>query len=181
MNSSHKKISKLLSYVLRHNPDHIGITLDKNGWVTVAELIEKINATGTFLDKDLLQSIVADNDKRRFAFDDTQTLIRASQGHSIEVDLQMEAATPPAHLYHGTADRLLESILADGLQKRSRQHVHLSDNIDTAKAVGGRHGKPIVLIIDAKAMQEAGYLFYLSANKVWLTDEVPARFIKVEK
>jgi len=181
MHSPNKKISKLLSYVLRHHPDHIGITPDKNGWVAVAELIEKINAAGTFIDKDLLHSIVADNDKKRFAFDDTQTLIRASQGHSIEVDLQMEAATPSIYLYHGTADKSLESILSNGLQKRSRQHVHLSDTIETAKAVGGRHGKPVVLVIAAKAMQEAGYIFYISANKVWLTDEVPARFIAMEK
>ena len=166
-----------MSLVLRHKPETIGLTLDENGWADVSELIEKLNANGAEADIILIKEVVATNDKKRFAFNEDQTRIRASQGHSIAVELGLKEMTPPDYLYHGTAERFLENILATGLQKQSRQHVHLSATIETAIAVGVRHGKPVVLLIKAKEMQEKGYLFYLSENNVWLTGQVPVAFI----
>jgi putative RNA 2'-phosphotransferase len=121
--------------------------------------------------------VVQTNNKKRFAFNEDKTLIRASQGHSIEIKLNLPAVTPPDTLYHGTAEKYLESILQTGLQKQTRQHVHLSATVETAKVVGSRHGKPVILIINAKAMYMAGLEFYLSENKVWLTDSVPVEYI----
>ena len=171
--------SKFISLVLRHQPEQIGLQLDENGWANVEELLQKMNAAGVAIDIDLLHAIVDTNDKKRFAFNEDQTMIRASQGHSIEVNLDLQPVLPPSILYHGTGIKNLQSILQAGLQKQSRQHVHLSATIETAKAVGSRHGKPRVLLIDAKAMQEAGFIFYLSANNVWLTEVVPVQFISV--
>lgn len=166
-----------MSLVLRHKPEVIGLTLDENGWAHVNELIEKLNANGAAADIALIKEVVATNDKKRFAFNEDQTRIRASQGHSIAVELDLKETIPPEYLYHGTAERFLESILSTGLQKQSRQHVHLSATAETAIAVGGRHGKPVVLLIKAKEMHGNGYLFYLSENNVWLTDQVPVAFI----
>ncbi len=166
-----------MSLVLRHQPEVIGLTLDENGWAHVNELIEKLNANGAAADIALIKEVVATNDKKRFAFNEDQTRIRASQGHSIVVELDLKETIPPEYLYHGTAERFLESILSTGLQKQSRQHVHLSATAETAIAVGGRHGKPVVLLIKAKEMHGNGYLFYLSENNVWLTDQVPVAFI----
>jgi putative RNA 2'-phosphotransferase len=176
-----KHISKLMSLVLRHRPETIGLQLDENGWAIVDELIEKINAKGIKADRETIETIVAVNDKKRFTFNDDQTKIRASQGHSLQVELNLEEKIPPVVLYHGTTAAYLESILESGIQKQSRQHVHLSETVETAKAVGSRHGKPVILTINAKEMQEAGYTFYQSANQVWLTDEVPPRFINVQE
>lgn len=173
-----KTTSKFLSLVLRHKPEEIGLLLDENGWVSVDELIEKINAKGNTLDKHLLETIVDTNDKKRFAFNVDKTKIRASQGHSIEIDLDIQPIEPPAVLYHGTATRFVESIMQQGLQKQQRQHVHLSEKLETATAVGARHGKPIILIVDAKQMHEDGLLFYKSENNVWLTDYVATKYIK---
>jgi putative RNA 2'-phosphotransferase len=177
MEKNIKSISKFLSLVLRHNPAQIGLVLDENGWASVNELIEKINAKGNNVDIDLLNEIVNTNDKKRFAFNDDKTKIRASQGHSIEIDLDLQPSLPPDVLYHGTANRFVESILKEGLTKQQRQHVHLSEKLETATAVGARHGKPVILIVDAKQMQEDGFLFYQSENNVWLTDNVEVKYI----
>jgi len=166
-----------MSLVLRHKPGGIGLQLDEHGWVSVQELIEKMNAKGMTVNTATINTIVATNDKKRFAFNQDKTMIRASQGHSIEVELNLPETIPPAVLYHGTTSRFLESILANGLQKQNRQHVHLSATIETATAVGSRHGKPVILTIGAKAMHEAGFKFYLSENKVWLTGSVPIQYI----
>lgn len=177
MDKQLKHTSKFISLVLRHQPEEIDLHLDENGWANVSELLEKMNKKGIEIDFVTLNTIVETNDKKRFAFNDDKTKIRASQGHSIDVDLELKPVTPPPVLYHGTTGKYLDSIFKTGLQKQSRQHVHLSATIETAKAVGGRHGKPVILTIDAKAMQDEGFLFYLSANNVWLADEVPAQFI----
>jgi len=167
-----------MSLVLRHKPEEIGLQLDANGWADVNELIGKLNTKGLEIDFDTLQKVVDTNDKKRFAFSDDKTRIRASQGHSVEVDLQMEEVRPPAVLYHGTAMQNVDNILKTGIQKQSRQYVHLSQTRETAIAVGGRHGKPVVLKIDADTMHAEGHKFYLSANNVWLADDVPAKFIQ---
>ena len=172
-----KHISKFMSLVLRHKPEEIGLQLDEQGWVNVNELINKMNTKGFNVNAEIINEVVGSNDKRRFAFNEDKTLIRASQGHSIEVDLSLQEMIPPDILYHGTTHKYLESILKNGLKSQSRQHVHLSATIETAKAVGGRHGKPVVLLINARSMHEAGLKFYLSENKVWLADAVPAEYI----
>jgi putative RNA 2'-phosphotransferase len=172
-----KQISKFLSLVLRHEPGKIGLTLDKEGWVDVAELLEKMSKKGPRINFATLQIVVDNNDKKRFAFNEDKTRIRASQGHTIEVDLNLPPQVPPMILYHGTAITNLPVIKEKGLVRMKRQHLHLSAEEGTAKNVGGRHGKPVVLVIQALAMHEKGYVFYLSANGVWLTDHVPAAFI----
>jgi putative RNA 2'-phosphotransferase len=177
MEKNLKSTSKFLSLVLRHKPAQIGLVLDENGWASVSELLEKINAQGNNVDIDLLNEIVDTNDKKRFAFNDDKTKIRASQGHSIEIDLDLEPSLPPDTLYHGTATRFVESILKVGLKKQQRQHVHLSEKLETATAVGARHGKPTILIVDAKQMHEDGFVFYKSENNVWLTDNVEVKYI----
>lgn len=171
--------SKFLSYILRHHPESIGLMLDENGWADVATLLQKMNANNQSISFDGLQELVANNDKKRFIFNEDQSKIRASQGHSIEVNLQMQPTPPPATLYHGTASRFVEKIILEGLQKMSRQHVHLSATVETAITVGSRHGKPVVLCIQSEAMQRDGHLFYLSENNVWLTEQVPTLYITV--
>jgi putative RNA 2'-phosphotransferase len=171
------KLSKLLSLVLRHNPGVLGLTLDAQGWVAVDDLLAAAQRHGHALDTATLAQIVADNSKQRFAFSPDGTRIRANQGHSIPVELGLEPITPPELLYHGTARHLLTSIRESGLERRSRQHVHLSADTDTATAVGKRHGVPIVLTVAAGAMQAAGFAFYRSANGVWLTDHVPPEYL----
>lgn len=175
-----KHTSKFISLVLRHKPEEIDLQLDANGWAPVQELIIKMNAAGVPIDADLLHTIVDSNDKNRFAFNADQTMIRASQGHSIEVELNLTPVEPPAILYHGTTEKYLESIFSSGLQKQSRQYLHLSATIEAAKTVGSRHGKPVILSINAKEMYAAGFKFYLSANNVWLADEVPVNYIKLD-
>lgn len=177
MKDTTKQLSKLLSFILRHKPEHIGLQLDPQGWASVEELLSKLNASGTSIDRATLEEIVATNNKKRFAFSDDQTLIRASQGHSIEINLQLQPSQPPDTLYHGTAEKYFESIMAQGLKKQNRQHVHLSSELSTAKAVGSRHGKPVVLLVNAKQMNIDGHVFYLSDNGVWLTEEVPVVYL----
>ena len=172
-----KHISKFMSLVLRHKPEEIGLQLDEQGWANVNELIDKMNANGFDVNAGIINEVVVTNDKKRFAFNDDKRLIRASQGHSIGVDLNLQEMIPPDILYHGTTHKYLESIFKNGLKSQSRQHVHLSAAIETAKVVGGRHGKPVVLLINARSMHEAGLKFYLSENKVWLADAVPAEYI----
>jgi putative RNA 2'-phosphotransferase len=168
------KISKRLSYILRHAPDSVGLTLDENGWASVHDLMSKF---GRPLSIEDLNEVVETNEKKRFAFNDDLTKIRASQGHSIEIDLAYQPTTPPEFLFHGTATRFIESIKKDGLLKGSRHHVHLSLDEVTARKVGARHGSPVILTLKSKEMYEAGYVFYVSENDVWLTEHVPTRFI----
>lgn len=171
------KLSKRLSLVLRHDPASIGLTLDDGGWAAVEDLLRCLGQSGMPATLEHLQEVVSGNDKQRFRFSNDGLRIRANQGHSIAVELDLEPIEPPDLLYHGTATRFLDSILREGLQKRSRQHVHLSRDIQTATAVGTRHGKPVILTVRARDMRIAGHHFYLSENQVWLTDEVPVTFI----
>ena len=175
---SDKKISKFLSYVLRHRPDVIGVQLDEHGWIMVDDLLSAAATNGQVISRTLLDSIVFNNDKQRFAFSADGLSIRANQGHSVDVDLALEAIEPPVQLYHGTATRFIEAIQSQGLLKMNRQHVHLSALHETAVSVGQRHGKPQVLVIESKKMYDQGHHFYLSKNGVWLTEHVPVTFIK---
>ena len=171
------KTSKFLSLVLRHQPEAIGVTLDPAGWVGVRELLDALAKHGRPLREDQLRHIVETSDKKRFAFSDDGLRIRASQGHSVEVELGYEPATPPDVLYHGTVGRFLDSIRVTGLQKGQRHHVHLSRDVETATKVGGRRGEAVLLQVDAAAMAGDGLVFYVSANGVWLTDHVPPKYI----
>ncbi len=173
-----KRISKFLSYVLRHHPELIGIELDKNGWTDIGVLIEKSRRNGVELDRDILGFIVETNAKKRFAINGERDQIRANQGHSVAVDLGYEPQKPPTILFHGTGEKNGASIIQNGLEKRERHQVHLSKDVKTAREVGQRHGKPIVFEIMASEMFEAGYEFFLSENEVWLTDFVPAMYLK---
>jgi putative RNA 2'-phosphotransferase len=173
------KISKFLSLILRHQPEKINLVLDGNGWADVCELLEKSAKAGNVFTREELVEVVATNDKKRFSFDETKTKIRASQGHSIAVEIGFEERIPPSVLYHGTAERNLDSILEKGLEKRARHHVHLSSEMKTARSVGSRYGKPMILQIDAARMAAEGHKFYISANEVWLVDKVAPEFLKV--
>ncbi len=179
MNEKHnKKISKFLSLVLRHQPEIISLNLDENGWADIKELQEKCSKNNIHFTLEELEEMVKTNDKKRFIFNDGKNKIRANQGHSIDIDLAMKPQLPPEFLYHGTAETNVESILEKGIEKRNRQHVHLSSNKDTAEKVGMRHGKPVLLTIMTGKMYEDGLLFYLSENNVWLTDFVDPKYIK---
>lgn len=173
------KKSKFLSLVLRHRPEVIGLSLDASGFTPVDELLQKLAAHGRPLSRDELEALVRDNDKQRFAFSDDGTRIRASQGHSVEVDLAYPASVPPEHLFHGTVGADLSAIFATGLRKMKRHAVHLSPDQRTARIVGGRRGKPVILRVSARRMHEEGFAFSRSANGVWLTDEVPARYLEI--
>ena len=173
------KRSKYLARHLRHQPEALGLTLDPGGWVAVDALLAAMRRHGIELSRAQLDEIVARNNKQRFSFDETGTRIRANQGHSIPVDLQLAPATPPDALYHGTSKATIGPILREGLQKMRRQHVHLSRDKATAIKVGSRHGAPIVLLVDAAAMARDGYRFFLSDNGVWLTDHVPPQYLRV--
>ena len=170
------KISKYLAKVLRHNPERIGLMLDAQGWAKVDDIIRLSN---NMMTRDEIEDVVAMNDKKRYALSEDGQFIRANQGHSIAVDLQLNPVAPPEILFHGTASKNLESIRETGLVRMTRQHVHLSADHNTAIKVGSRHGKPMVLPIYAGRMQKAGHAFYLSANGVWLTEIVPANFIEL--
>lgn len=174
------KISKYLSKHLRHTPERLGITLAPGGWVEVETLLNACAAARFSITRAELAQVVALCDKQRFAFDETRTRIRANQGHSTIVDLQLEPRIPPDILYHGTAESSVESILQSGLLKMNRHHVHLSESIETAKKVGMRHGHPVVLSVDTIAMQQAGFMFYRSENGVWLVDRVPPEFLLLD-
>lgn len=178
MNNDTKNTSKFLSLVLRHAPETIKLSLDANGWANVEELLQQCNAFQKNLDFETLEHIVATNDKKRFAFNDDKTKIRASQGHSVAIDLDIKPLTPPDVLFHGTVEKFLDAIQKEGLQKMSRQHVHLSKDIETATKVALRRGKPVILTIETQRMIQDGYQFYCSENGIWLTEEVPAEYIK---
>ncbi len=178
------KISKHLSYVLRHHPDSIGIELDENGWTDVDLLIENSQDKIEFTFDDL-KEVVATSDKQRFKFNGDETKIMANQGHSVTVDLQLAEVVPPFKLYHGTAQRFLSSIMKEGLNKMNRHHVHMYDGseIKKAKDTGARHQKgteAVVLVIEAKQMHNEGHKFYKTDNNVYLTDSVPAKYIKID-
>jgi len=178
MNKSEIKISKFLSLVLRHKPETINIQLDPNGWTDVDALLEKTNTYGMKLDKETLIHIVATNSKKRFALNESFDKIRANQGHSVDIQLGYTSQKPPEILYHGTGEKSVPSILETGLEKRSRQHVHLSSDIETAFNVGQRHGKPYVFKVLAGKMYTDKFEFFLSDNGVWLTENVPAKYLK---
>lgn len=171
------KNSKFLALVLRHDPGKIGVELDDAGWVSVDVLLAAIKARGRQFDRAQLDQVVAQNDKKRFEFDESGTRIRASQGHSIPVDLGYVPVEPPEALYHGTATRFLESIFGEGLRPGNRHHVHLSADAETAVKVGTRHGKPAVLVVAAARMRADGHEFFVSTNGVWLTEHVPAEYL----
>ncbi|MFJ6611428.1 RNA 2'-phosphotransferase [Streptomyces sp. NPDC091289] len=177
------KVSKYLSKHLRHQPEHIGLTLDENGWVAVEELLRAAARHGFAFSRAELDHVVAANDKRRFTVESGGAggvggdRIRANQGHTVTVDLDLPPAEPPAYLYHGTVARVMDAIRAEGLRPMARHHVHLSPDRETATRVGARRGRPLVLTVDAGAMHRAGHVFRVSANGVWLTDAVPPRFL----
>ena len=169
--------SKFISLILRHKPETIGITLDEHGWANVDELIAGVNKTHP-LTFETLEEIVRTDEKQRYSFSADKTLIRANQGHSIPVDVELEAAQPPIYLYHGTGEKYVDSIEAQGLIPKSRLYVHLSSDYDTAMKVGSRHGKPVVYRIWAGRMAKEGYSFYKSVNGVWLVKSVPVQYFK---
>jgi putative RNA 2'-phosphotransferase len=171
------RVSKFMSLVLRHDPAKVGLALDPAGWAEVDELLAGAARAGVPFDRETLERVVAENEKQRFAFDDDHTRIRASQGHSVRVDLGLEPRIPPDVLYHGTASRSIESIRKSGLHSAKRTHVHLSASEATARTVGQRHGRPVVLTIAAGRMHRDGHPFFRSDNGVWLTDAVPVEYI----
>ena len=174
-----RNTNKFISLILRHNPQVIGISLDEHGWADVKELIDGINRTeGHSLDMDTLDEIVRTDEKQRYSFNEDHSLIRANQGHSIPVDVELEEKTPPDILWHGTGQKYVSSIDVQGLIPKSRLYVHLSSDMETARKVGSRHGRPVIYQVDCRKMTEDGYRFFLSANHVWLTKEVPAEYLK---
>lgn len=174
----HTKISKYLSLILRHKPEELGIQLNDNGWTDIEILLDKINNNTDFnITFRLLKEVVDNNDKKRFDISEDGKKIRANQGLSVDIDLELIEAIPPRYLYHGTADRFVPSIREEGLKKMSRQYVHLSDNIESAETIGRRYGKVNILIIDTQAMRQDGYKFYQSKNSIWLIDFVPSKYI----
>lgn len=172
------KLSIFLSLVLRHKPDVAGIFLDEHGWANVEDLINGIKNTGRNINMPILEDIVETDSKQRYSFNEDKTLIRANQGHSVPVDVNLEKMKPPKFLYHGTADRFLNSIMEEGLKPMNRLYVHLSTDIETAIRVGKRHGNPVVLKIHSNQMYEEGCIFYLSKNGVWLTRDVQIKYLE---
>lgn len=172
------RTSRFISLVLRHRPQAAGITLDGHGWADVGELIAGVNATGRHrLDMATLEEIVATDEKQRYSFSDDHTRIRANQGHSVPVDVDLQEAMPPDVLFHGTAERFCASIEREGLLPQGRLYVHLSTNVPTAMKVGSRHGRPVVYEVECRSMLLDGFRFFLSANGVWLAKSVPARYL----
>lgn len=168
------KTSKYISLILRHKPEVIGITLDEHGWAKVDELLKGIG-----ISMETLEEIVRTDAKGRYSFNEDKTLIRANQGHSIPVDVELKKAVPESCLYHGTGEKYVSSIEKEGLKSKTRLYVHLSKDIETAKNVGSRHGKPVVYLVDCESMIRDGYEFFLSQNGVWLTKEVPKKYLTV--
>ena len=175
-----QKTSRYLSMILRHRPEVIGITLDEHGWADVDELIAGINKTHP-LDRKMLEQIVAQDEKQRYSFNEDKTRIRANQGHSVPVDVELEEKEPPRILYHGTGEKYVQSIDRQGLIPKTRLYVHLSSDIPTAQKVGKRHGKPVVYLVKSLAMYRDGYRFFQSVNGVWLTKEVPVSYLEKQR
>ena len=174
-------ISKFMSQYLRHEPEALGLNLEPGGWVLIADLLEGAQKHGFPISKAELVQVVAENDKQRFSLDDTETKIRANQGHSTSVDLQLDDLEPPPQLFHGTASKFVEIIFFEGLKKMNRHDVHLSADIETAARVGQRRGKAVILVIDSGKMAADGFTFRLSENGVWLTDHVPPKYLRLIK
>lgn len=173
--------SKFLSYVLRHAPGALGLTLAPGGWADVDTLLEQARAEGRSLNRALLHQVLDHGDKERFSLSADGARIRANYGHSIAVDLDRSPARPPPHLYHGTAEQALSIIQDEGLRPQSRQYVHLSSTEEEAVRVGRRHGTPVVLVVAARNLHDAGHALYRSTDAVWLTARVPSRFLRVPK
>lgn len=173
-----KKISKFLSLILRHKPESVGVQLDANGWTDIDTLLQKMNQSGTQINRNQLDHVVATNNKKRFAVSPCNSKIRANQGHSVDVDLAYRAASPPDQLFHGTPEHVLPLIRRSGLKKMQRHHVHMNAAADPCVHVAARYGKPVVLEINAKQMHGDGYEFFISDNDVWLTDHVPPQYIR---
>tara|TARA_R110000851_G_scaffold47424_1_gene115061 strand:- start:31591 stop:32157 length:567 start_codon:yes stop_codon:yes gene_type:complete len=187
---SAKNNSRFLSLVLRHKPETIGLNLDRNGWVTIGELLEQMESHNRNISYEELMKIVNSNDKKRFEIRNGDSgnstngkddFIRAAQGHSVKVDLQLKTKRPPMELYHGTVPRFMPEIRKDGLKKMKRHAVHLSDDVKTAEKVGSRRGKEIILTVDTGAMHTDGFKFTQSKNGVWLVDNVPSKYIKIKE
>ncbi len=172
------KLSVYISLLLRHKPEAAGLTLDEHGWADVEDLIVGVNHSGRKINREILEEIVRTDNKQRYSFNENKTLIRANQGHSIPVDVELEEQEPPAFLYHGTADRFLKSIMVEGLKPMSRLYVHLSKDLETAKTVGRRHGAPVVLKVRSGRMSQDGIPFFLSENGVWLTKKVDVGYLE---
>lgn len=177
--SKKDKLSIFISLILRHKPETIGIKLDDYGYADVNELIEKINNTGRNINIEILEQIVKEDNKQRYSFNDDRSKIRANQGHSINVNVELRKLEPPKYLYHGTATRFLDNIKNEGIIKQSRLYVHLSRDIDIAVKVGKRHGTPVILKINTGKMYENGYKFYLSENNVWLCEYIPFKYVEI--
>lgn len=180
MNDKNKKhISKFLSLVLRHAPEEIKLNLDENGWADIDELILKSKTKNINFTVDELDEIVKTNEKKRFSFNDSKTKIRANQGHSINIEIGLEPSEPPHILFHGTGEKTIDLILETGIKKMNRQHVHLSQDLETATKVGSRHGKPKILKVRTGEMHQSGIVFFVSDNGVWLTDFVDKKYIEL--
>jgi putative RNA 2'-phosphotransferase len=173
------RLSKFMSLVLRHEPQKANLTLEPGGWVLIDDLLAGAANAGCHFTREELEEVVELCEKQRFGIDETDTMIRANQGHSTEVDLQLEPKEPPAELYHGTPEKNLTAVQRDGLAKMARHHVHLSPDTQTATKVGSRRGKPVILVVDAAKMRAEGHIFYCSANGVWLVDHVPPQYLRV--
>lgn len=180
MKPQHKKHSKFLSYILRHHPEELDLEMSRAGWVSVDKLLAGLEERDSNWSETLLERIVRENDKQRFEFDDTGHLIRARQGHTVEVDLGYDPTAPPELLYHGTIPRFLDAILTEGLEAGDRHHVHLSQDVQTAMQVGKRRGTPVILVVEAQEMWDCGHEFYCTPNDVWLVEHVPPEFLREE-
>lgn len=176
IDKNHTKLSKYISLILRHRPEVIGVKLDKNGWCNVDDLISKMNSNGQKITRSELECIVKNDNKGRYTYNSDGTKIRANQGHSIDVDIQLKKVHPPKYLYHGTVQKYVTPILKGGIKKGQRQYVHLSSNIEVAKEVGMRRGIPVIFKIESGIMHTDGYEFYLSKNNVWLCDFIPSKY-----
>lgn len=172
-----RKKSKFLSYLLRHHPDELSLSMDTAGWVDVDDLLPKLFERDSSWTREVLQRVVDENTKKRFEIVDER--IRARQGHSLDVDLGLTPTPPPDVLFHGTHPKVVDAILSSGLLKMQRHHVHLSEDVATAKNVGGRRGKPVVFEVDAAAMVADGHTFFVTENGVWLVDEVAPKYLSV--
>ena len=172
-----KATSKYISLILRHKPETIGLILDEHGWADVQELIDGVSRTHP-LTKELLEKIVAEDEKMRYSFNEDKKLIRANQGHSIPVDVELKEMKPPDVLYHGTGEKFVSGIMEKGLIPKSRLYVHLSEDVVTARKVGQRHGKPVIYTVKSGEMEKDGYKFFRSVNSVWLTKEVPVQYLE---
>lgn len=172
-----KELGIFIAYILRHHPESVGITLDEHGWADADALIDGVRKSGRAIDRSTLERIVETDGKMRFAFDADKSKIRANQGHSFPVDVEMTECAPPAVLYHGTAEKYVQSIREKGIIKKTRNFVHLSKDVATAEKVGARHGEPVIFEIAAARMYADGHKFFVSANGVWQTEYVPVRYI----